>query len=295
MRHILSFGGGVDSSALLAIHFNREKAAGLIGVSLERLEEVFPASLDVALFSDPGAEFESTYENVQHAIEKGKESGLEILTVWLTIKGERVKIQDWLGRNGTVPLMPGGPHCCSLKFKGDVMRRWAEKLWPDHDFMWYIGIEANETKRAKRFQGAKGERHTSRYPLIDLGLTREACEQLLVDLEWGVPVHKSSCVFCPWMTEDELRDMYLNHPEKWTMAKKVERDFSLTSARKYRAFVDGGCKTTASGRALPGTWKYDSWNDKGHRLFCRVKKGEPMRTIQEWEEKFNQEKQNAKV
>jgi len=292
MKHILSFGGGVDSTTLLAIHFNRKKSADLLGVSLERLDEMFPVSLDAAVFSDPGAEFDSTYENVRHAQNKGNDFGLAVHNIHLTIKGERRTITQWLAHNGAVPLMPGGCHTCSVKFKGNVMKVWAEKLYPEDDITWYIGIEANETKRAKRFQGAKGERHTSRYPLIELGLTREACERLLKGLEWGVPVHKSSCVFCPWMTEEELRDMYFNHPEKWAMAKKVEHDFSVTSPRKYKAFIDGGSKVNAGGRALPGTWKYDSWNDKGARLFCRVKKGQKKRTIQEWEDKFSLKRNN---
>lgn len=290
MKHILSYGGGVDSTALLAIHFNREKAAQILGISLEQLDEVFPVGLDVALFSDPGAEFDSTYENIIHAQKKGEKFGLPIYNIHRINKGEHLTIVQWLSRNGAVPLMPGGGHVCSLKFKGEVMRAWAEKHYPGEEITWYIGIEANETYRAKRFQGAKGDRHTSRYPLIELGLTRDACERLLRQLNWGIPVHKSSCVFCPWMTENELRDMYFNHPDKWAMAKKVENDFRETSPRKYKAFIDGGCRVNKGGRALPGTWKYDSWNEKGHRLFCRMGKGQKhLLSMDEWEEKFNKE------
>ncbi len=291
MKHILSFGGGVDSSALLAIHFNREKAAGLIGVTLEKLNEVFPI-IDEAVFSDPGAEFDSTYDNVKHAQNKGKDFGLTIHNIHLIIKGEHRTLTNWLGKLGAVPLMVGSSHACSLKFKGEVMRRWAEKLYPEDNISWYIGIEANETRRANRFKGAKGERHTSCYPLIDLGLNREHCENLLKELDWGREVHKSSCVYCPWMTEEELRDMYLNHPDKWAVAKKVEDDFKKTSPIKHQAFLDNDCKVDSAGRALRGTWKYDSWNQKGHRLFCRTQKGQKhLLSMDDWEEKFNAEKE----
>lgn len=289
MKHILSFGGGVDSSTLLAIHLSRPRAAYLLGISLESLDTIFP-SLDAAVFSDPGAEFNSTYENIAYAKGKARFYNFPVHSIHLVKDGKQYTIVEWLAHNGTLPLLKGGAHTCSMKFKGDVMHAWAEKLYPNENITWYIGIEANETKRANRFQGAKGGKHISKYPLIELNLTREDCERLLRELNWGMTVHKSSCVFCPWCTEEELRDTYNNYPDKWAMIRKVEHDFSITSPRKYKAFIDGGCKVNAGGRALPGTWKKDSWSD-GHRLFCRTRNGNKnLLSVKEWEELFEREK-----
>ncbi len=96
MKHILSFGGGVDSSTLLAVHFNRAKVCQILGISLEDLDKMFP-SLDAAVFSDPGAEYESTYKNVRHAQNKGNEFGLAVHNIHLVINGE----DSWAATSGT--------------------------------------------------------------------------------------------------------------------------------------------------------------------------------------------------
>ena len=64
--NFLSYGGGVDSSALLAMVLNRDRAAEHLGITREKLDEALPPIV-AAVFSDPGSEWPETYENIAYA------------------------------------------------------------------------------------------------------------------------------------------------------------------------------------------------------------------------------------
>ena len=66
---MLSFGGGVDSTALLAIHLDRDKAAAFLEMTREQLDEAFPP-MEAVVFSDPGSEWPETYMNIGYARER---------------------------------------------------------------------------------------------------------------------------------------------------------------------------------------------------------------------------------
>ena len=270
MPHVLAFGGGVDSTALMCIHMNRDLVAFDLGISREQLDEVFP-HFDTAVFSDPGAEFAHTYKNIAVAQDVGGFWGFRVLTV--AREGET--IEEWVLRNGTVPVMPGGPHVCSLKFKGEVMAKWAAKEYPGETVTWLVGIEAKEGHRVKRFQAKPGT--SSLFPLVELGLDRQACQDIC-DRFWPTKVEKSSCFFCPFMSRDEIADL-VTRPE-WERAKHIETTFQATSAKKHQAWLDAGQPLNAAGRAPRGMWRKDSW-ESGQRLFVKRESG-CMHSCEEW-------------
>jgi hypothetical protein len=276
-KHLVAFGGGVDSSALLAINFDRDAAAQALGISRQDLDEKFPA-VDGVMFSDTGWERKRTYSNVDRFEAAYRVKGIPFYRV----RNKKETILQWTLRLGAVPLMPGSSHKCSLKFKTEVMHSEAEAMFPGEKITWSIGIEANEDRRAnKSFQDKSNGTHTSVYPLRNLGLDRADCEALIELLGWPKVV-KSACVGCPFAQVHEIKDIIENEPEAWLTVKRVENKFRLTSPRKYQAFLDGGCKTDSAGRALAGTWKYDSWNQKGARLFAKKVDGRQLST-DEWE------------
>jgi|SRR5215469_11479498 len=276
-KHIIAFGGGVDSSALLAINFDRDAAAQVLGISREELDEKFPA-VDAVMFSDTGWERERTYANVDRFEAAYKVKGLPFFRV----RNKKETILEWTLRLGAVPLMPGSSHKCSLKFKTEVMHKEAEAMFPGSKITWSIGIEANEDRRAnKSFQDRSNGTHKSVYPLRHLGLDRAGCERLIEQLGWPKVV-KSACVGCPFAQEHEIADIMMNEPAAWATVKQVEAKFRETSPRKYQAFVDGGCKTDSAGRALPGTWRVDSWNTNNARLFAKKINGRQL-SVEEWE------------
>ena len=275
--HVLAFGAGVDSTALLAIELNRDRAAAMLGIEREKLDHHFPP-LDAVVFSDPGAEFPQTYENVERAAARCKAAGL----AFHTVRKDGENIIEWLDRLGNVPLLPGGSHVCSLKFKGEVMQRWAEKEFAGN-ILWSVGIEATEPRRCARFTPPKGGRHRFHYPLVDINLGRQECEQLVREL-WGHDVHKSSCFFCPYMQEEEIRELHWNHPVLWDRAKQIERKFRETSKTKHQRWLDAGKPLDRAGRALRGMWRKNAYAE-GARLFAKAKAGKRL-NLEGWEARF---------
>lgn len=274
---ILSYGGGKDSTAIVAMDLNRDRAAAFLGIDRTTLDAALPR-FDVAVFSDTGAEFEVTYATVARVA-----SVLGDRFARVAREGE--SIMEWCLRLGIVPLMPGASHICSKKFKGDVLAAWAAREGY-HAPTWLIGIEADEGARVKRFQKPADDAAEYRYPLIDLGLNREKLDALLHHLGWP-DVHKSSCVFCPFMSEDELREMYHNHPKAWKQCGAIETAFEAASHTKHAAFIAGGSKLNKGGRAFRGQWRQNSFAD-GARLFVKTVNGKRL-TVQEWGDKFANE------
>ena len=272
------FGGGVDSSTLVCIDGKRDQAAEWLGISRADLDAAFP-SPDVWLFSDTGAEHAGTYEWLA-AIQGHLGERLVV------VRKDGESILEWNLRLGTVPLMPGASHICSLKFKGEVMQRWVEAKWPGQSCRWLIGIEADEEGRAKRFQKPRGNIHEYEYPLMALGLTRARCEALLADLGWPVPP-KSSCVHCPFKSEAELREMFHNDRDAWQQCLDVEAAFRQASADKHQAWLDAGQPLNAGGRAPRGMWRKNSWAE-GARLFAKTRDGKRL-SLEEWAEVFARE------
>lgn len=273
-RILLSYGVGKDSTAMIAMDLNRDATCKYLGIDRAVLDAALPV-FDQAVFSDPGAEFEATYKT----LDRMKQALGDRLVV---TRKDKESITEWCLRLGIIPLMPGGAHICSKKFKGDVLAAWA-KAEGITEPVWLIGIEANEGARIKRFTAPKGDNAEYRYPLIDLGLTREDLDGLLEHLGWP-DVHKSSCVFCPYMTEGELQDMYLNHPKEWALAAEVEATFQQMSYTKNQAWLDAGQPLNARGHAPRGMWRKNSW-EEGARLFLLREKGKRL-SVPELEARF---------
>jgi hypothetical protein len=278
LTNILSFGGGVDSTALLAIHLNRDEAAALTGRTREEIDAALPM-FDAVVFSDPGAEFPKTYENVEIAASICVDAGLRFETV----RKDGENIVEWLERLGNLPLLPGAGHVCSLKFKAEVLHKWADSQF-DGTVVWTIGIEANEGHR--KFTSKTTDKHQCIHPLVTLGLDRADCERVLRHL-WPVTVEKSSCFFCPFQTKEEMQDLHDNHPDLWDKCQEIEENFKVMSVIKHQRWLDAVAagKTDPNKRAPVGQWKKNSYAE-GARLFAKSEKGS-RKTVAEWGDEFS--------
>ena len=276
-KNVLAFGGGVDSTCLLAMHLRRDEAAAILGITRRKLDKALP-DFDAVVFSDTGAEFAYTYANVETAKGLCAENALEFVTV----RKEGESITEWVMRLGIVPVMAGGAHVCSVKFKGEVMAKWAADEFGSADLVtWAIGIEADEGHRVTRFK-TKGKTD-SIFPLVTLGIDREKAEKILAAL-WPTEVKKSSCVFCPFMSEGEIKNLASCSAE-FEIAKKVEKNFEKTSAIKHQRWLDEGKPVNKAGRALRGMWRRNSYAD-GARLFVKKVNGKQL-SIDEWTAKVD--------
>ena len=255
---VLSFGGGVDSSAILAYHL---------------LES--DLGIDHVVFADTGAESKATYENIEYF--RGLCAAKDLPFTVVAKDGEN--IVEWVTRLGIVPVMPGGSHVCSKKFKGDVIQKWVNENFAGQQITYLIGIEANEGHRTARFTKPAGDTNEYEYPLVDMGMDRDACLELLA--KHDITVVKSSCVFCPFMSVEEIRDIRNNDKEAWDLIKTVEHRFSEESERKHQAWIDAGKPLNKGGRCNAGHWRKDSWAE-GTRLFTKRVNGKQL-SVEEWE------------
>lgn len=270
---VLSFGGGVDSSAILLHHLM-----------------VADLGIDAVVFADTGAESRATYDNIQFFAGLCRDAELPFHIVRRSDKNGNPTetITEWVTRLGIVPVMAGGSHVCSKKYKGDVIQKWVSTNYPDQPITYLIGIEANEGRRTEAFTPPKGDTATYEYPLQDMGMTRQDCLNLLA--AHGVTVAKSSCVFCPFMSHAEIRELR-HDPEAWQTIKLVEKRFSEESSRKHQAWLDAGQPLNKGGRCFAGHWRKDAYAE-GTRLFIRKLNGKQL-SVDEWEQLIDQEENVA--
>jgi len=288
---MLSYGGGVDSTCLLAMNLCPEAAAEHLGITEEQLRESIP-EYEWVVFADPGSEWPQTYENLDYAEKICETAGLNFKRVyftqgfyrhketneriyvadWRKLRSdekeqyihteERFKIYEWLTKAGNLPLMPGSNHVCSDKFKGDPQRKWSKKEFGDETIkIWSLGIEANEGKREKRFtmnrhkMTDQREGHEYRYPLIELGMDRDDCLEMLKVLEWdykgdGSVVEKSSCMWCPFLSDWEVDRLVDADGVGLSEALEIEKRFK--EADKHQKWHDAGMPLNKGGTCYHG-------------------------------------------
>ena len=80
-----------------------------------------------------------------------------------------------------------------------------------------IGISTDE---ATRMKDSRVPWIRNRYPLIEEGLSRAACESVCRDA--GFSPKKSSCVYCPYHSDAFWAELRENHPLEWASAVKVD-------------------------------------------------------------------------
>jgi len=186
---ILSFGGGVNSTAILILHFKK-----LINI-------------DVVIFADTGSEFPETYEYIEKSVKPFcKNVGLPFFVV-----GEK-NLFEYYWSKKIVPFRVNRQ--CTDKFKIRPIHKFAKKHFNDYTFI--LGIDYGERKRSERF--------TSFYefPLIELRNDREGCKQIIRNFGWDVP-RKSGCFFCPFTTKKGWKELLEFHPDLYEISVQFEQ------------------------------------------------------------------------
>lgn len=215
MKHILSLGAGVQSStiALMAV-------AG----------EISPMP-DAAIFADTQAEPASVYKWLDWL-----ETQLPF-PVYRITKGDlaeistRVRISRFGNKytNGQPPaFMDVGKkkegilqRQCTGDFKIKMIERQIRAIRDRQPVIQWIGISTDE---AHRMKPAAKKYITNRFPLIDLGMSRDDC------LAWmkanGFPEPpRSSCVFCPFHSDEEWQRLKTREPIEFERAVEYEKNF----------------------------------------------------------------------
>ena len=191
-RHILSFGGGVNSVALMVL----------------MLREDLP--LDEVVFADTGGEVPETYEYLE--IAKQYFASHDVPFTIVSKKGDSLYDTSWRRR-----VFPS------------AIWRWSTrdfKVNPIHRHYRGVGGHVNQYlaiawDEINRMKDSRVDYVTNLYPLIDRRITREGCIEIIG--EAGLPVPpRSSCYFCPFNSVDRWRWLHQNHPELYEKAIALE-------------------------------------------------------------------------
>lgn len=198
---VASFGGGVNSTAML------------IGM-VERHE-----TCDLILFADTGGEKPHTYEHVQEFSKWLKFVGMpEITTV---SRGVETLESDCLKRKA-LPGIAYGFKSCSDHFKMRPQRDYLKDCGLSAGTT-LVGFDLDEQHRAKNFPG-------NRYPLIEWRWGRQECVEAIQRAGQKVP-DKSACFFCPSSKKQEVMELRRMYPNLADRAVVMEKNADLTSIK----------------------------------------------------------------
>lgn len=242
ITHILNLGAGVQSTALYLMSIDGDVP-----------------KFDYAIFADTQEEPADVYKHLEWMESLG---GPKIVratagklgdcviagTDW---RGNRRKdgtyfssipayVQDDAGKNRGV-----GQRQCTKEFKVDVVERVIRRdiygcepgrpLPKEAVCIQYMGLSFDEPRRVIRVK----QRYSARpapwkveFPLWDLEMTRGDCKAYLKG-RVPHPVPRSACVFCPYKTNAEWRELKENDPEGWRRAVEVDEAVRGDGARGH--------------------------------------------------------------
>jgi hypothetical protein len=212
---LLSYGGGVQSTALLVLAAQRE------------------IQIDAALFSNVGEDSEdpNTLRYVREvATPYAAEFGIDVIELGRigrdgqskTLYAELMRPES---RSLSIPVRMAngapGRRRCTADYKLKVVAKWAKangaSAQTPADVL--IGISWDESHRLSTKHVAPWERPV--YPLIDRRMTRDDCKAVIVRA--GLPVPgKSSCYFCPFRKPSDFAKMRRDRPELFDKAAALE-------------------------------------------------------------------------
>ncbi|WP_431897574.1 phosphoadenosine phosphosulfate reductase [Nonomuraea sp. bgisy101] len=253
---VVSFGGGVQSTALLVLAARRE------------------IDFRTFLFANVGddSEHPATLAYVREiAIPYAARAGLEVQELRRRRRdGTTETLMQRMNRPATrsipipVRMANGAPgrRNCTTDFKIKVIGRWLREhgATAEHPSAVGIGISLDEIHRANRRRREPHE--LIEYPLLDLGLRRSDCEHIIT--EAGLPVPpKSSCFFCPFRTVDAWRHQRRHEPELFALSVQLEETINERRAALGRDSVYLTRYGRPLAQAIPEDGLADSTVDEG--------------------------------
>ena len=200
---VLNYGGGTQTLALCEL--------------IRR--EILPRP-DRVVAADTGREVQSTWDYLAaYASPLLAEVGLTV-----EVAPHDLATVDLYAKNGDL-LLPVFtetgklPTFCSIEWKARVVQRYLRERGVNDAVMW-IGFSTEERKRVKPQPPGPWQRS---YPLLDLMLTRDDCERIILDAGLPLP-SKSACYMCPHRSNAEWREVRDNHPDQFSDAVRINHE-----------------------------------------------------------------------
>lgn len=225
---VISYGGGVQSSALIVL-----AATGQI------------EPIDAAIFSNVGDDSEhpetltyvreimtpyaAQHEIPVHELKRTLRDGT-VQTLW-----QRMMEHTGDTLREPIPVFgySGAPmsRSCTADHKIKVLGKWIKNNAPELPVNVLIGISTDEFQRANRGKNEKWE--IRQYPLLDLGLSRTDCVQIIKNAGLPVPP-KSSCFYCPFHTLQTWAELRRDNPELFDKAQQLEDKLNERRAKREK-------------------------------------------------------------
>jgi hypothetical protein len=213
--NIISYGGGVQSTALLVLAAQRRIGATHAVFANVGDDSEHPATLryvrEVAM---PWA--------AEHGVQVVELSRVRRTGEVETLRGRLVKVGS---ASIPIPLYfsggAPGSRACTADFKIRVIGKWlkAHGASRTNKAVVNIGISLDEMHRAtSKYVEAYESPH---YPLLDLRMTRQDCMNLIESAGLPVPP-KSSCWFCPFHTLQRWAEMRRDEPDLFAQSIALE-------------------------------------------------------------------------
>jgi len=198
MKHILSYGGGVNSSALF----------------FYILDKKLP--LDLVVFADTGEELPQTYEAVKEMEKICKNKNIEFATV----QSEKGNLYEYYFNKKAVMSMLRRD--CTSKFKVSPIRKHIRKRYGKKEtFKMYIGIAWDE---ATRVRDSDVKYIENIYPFVDDKITRDGNYEILKSRSFKA--FKSGCIGCMYNKKKEWVKMIIDNPKEFERHLKLDENNS---------------------------------------------------------------------
>lgn len=238
MLRVLSLGAGVQSTTVAL---------------MAALGEIGPRP-DHAIFADTGAEPAAVYRHLEWLRSPGiLPFPVHIVSAGFNLRDELLASMRGKGRRGSdarPPFFVKNPdgtrgilrRQCTGDYKIVPIQKKVRELiglrprqrWPkDPRVEQWIGISRDEASRMKDSQIPT---IVNRWPLIELGMTRNNCLDWLE--RWAYPIPpKSACTFCPYHDDRAWRHLCDTDPQGW--ADALEVDGAIRHGFKSQAGIGG--------------------------------------------------------
>ncbi|KYH35856.1 hypothetical protein CLTEP_02490 [Clostridium tepidiprofundi DSM 19306] len=203
-KHIVSFSGGKDSTAILLMMAEK-------GMQIDEI-----------IFCDTGMEFSAMYDHIT-AVKKYINRSITVLKAENSFEYMMLEHKK---RNGKVGY--GWPDMrnrwCTSYLKKDVARRYL-RTYEKQGFkvIEYHGIAADEKHRAN-----KNQEKNIKYPLIDWKITEQQALEYCYSkgFNWDglyEQFRRVSCWCCPMKGLKELKSLYKYHRVLWEQLKEMDK------------------------------------------------------------------------
>ena len=204
MRTVISYGGGVQSTALVVLAMQRGWQIDEI-VHVDLLDAESPATREyVDYFA----------RRLQTAYGRG------ITILQRDLYGDMLARPaftpaPWRARDGSFMLK----RQCTRQYKVEPIRRYLYDKYAREKIQLMLGISVDEFHRMRDSGSARIE---NVYPLVDERLTRNDCRAILERAGLATPP-KSSCWFCPYRSVRSQAELLKQYPMLREMAAVLER------------------------------------------------------------------------